>query len=139
MNAEDRFLAKVKRDAGGCWMWTAATNSVGYPMFGARYRSVVLAHRWAYETYNGAIPAGAHVHHKCENPLCVNPKHLEALQPVDHVATSTQHNGSKTSCKHGHEFTAENTYVTKDGRRRCRACNRINVKRSNARRKNASV
>ena len=29
---------------------------------------------------------------------------------------------SKTHCKHGHPFTAANTYYTPDGRRRCRTC-----------------
>ena len=29
---------------------------------------------------------------------------------------------SKTHCKRGHQFTAENTYYTPDGHRRCRIC-----------------
>jgi hypothetical protein len=29
---------------------------------------------------------------------------------------------SKTQCKRGHPFTAENTYYTPDGHRRCRTC-----------------
>jgi WhiB family redox-sensing transcriptional regulator len=29
---------------------------------------------------------------------------------------------SKTHCKHGHRFSADNTYYTPDGRRRCRTC-----------------
>jgi hypothetical protein len=29
---------------------------------------------------------------------------------------------SKTHCKRGHQFTADNTYYTPDGRRRCRTC-----------------
>jgi WhiB family transcriptional regulator, redox-sensing transcriptional regulator len=29
---------------------------------------------------------------------------------------------SKTHCKRGHPFDAENTYYTPDGRRRCRTC-----------------
>ncbi len=37
---------------------------------------------------------------------------------------------ARTHCKHGHEFTPENTYVNKKGWRTCRACSR----RSHARR-----
>ena len=29
---------------------------------------------------------------------------------------------SKSHCKRGHQFTAENTYYTPDGHRRCRTC-----------------
>jgi WhiB family transcriptional regulator, redox-sensing transcriptional regulator len=29
---------------------------------------------------------------------------------------------SKTHCKHGHPFDADNTYYTPDGHRRCRTC-----------------
>ena len=29
---------------------------------------------------------------------------------------------SRTHCEHGHEFTAENTYMRSHGARRCRAC-----------------
>jgi len=44
----------------------------------------------------------------------------------------TNRNASKTHCKHGHEFTSENTYFNKGGGRKCKTCtlNRLAVKRS---------
>jgi hypothetical protein len=37
-------------------------------------------------------------------------------------------NARKTHCKHGHEFTVENTYVTPTGSRQCKACRFAAVK-----------
>lgn len=46
---------------------------------------------------------------------------------LDAVAHGTHHNGSKTHCKRGHEFTAANTYLNpSSGGRQCRQCDRDN-------------
>jgi hypothetical protein len=54
-----------------CWLWMGASAS-GYGTAGAG----VLAHRWAYAYWNGPIPDGSYVCHRCDVPLCVNPDHL---------------------------------------------------------------
>lgn len=36
-----------------------------------------LAHRVVFEIFNGPIPEGKIVRHKCDNTLCCNPLHLE--------------------------------------------------------------
>lgn len=40
---------------------------------------------------------------------------------------------AKTHCNHGHEFTAENTYITKEGWRNCRKCKALKEARRRAR------
>jgi hypothetical protein len=76
-----RFWSKVdKGGPGGCWVWTASLNNMGYPRFNAGDREM-LAHRFAYEDVVGPIPDGLELDHLCRRPVCVNPAHLE---PVTH-------------------------------------------------------
>jgi len=51
-----------------------------------------------------------------------------ACETVPDPLPSVPHNRGKTHCKHGHEFTAENTRWSKHGRI-CRACEAINYAR----------
>jgi WhiB family redox-sensing transcriptional regulator len=45
-----------------------------------------------------------------------------AGRPRSRQAPAGHPQASKTHCKYGHPFDAENTYYTPDGRRRCRTC-----------------
>lgn len=72
----------VVRTEQGCWEWQNALNG-GYGAVRMNGRTR-LAHRVMYESVFGPLQRNRHLHHKCENPLCINPAHLDVLSQADH-------------------------------------------------------
>ena len=82
---EERFWPKVDLTGGpdSCWEWTATRHRAGYGWIrigsyldGSRRNT--FAHRVSWELAHGKhIPSGMMVRHRCDNPPCVNPRHLE--------------------------------------------------------------
>lgn len=86
----ERFWSKVLKTST-CWVWTSNTNNKGYGMFSLGTAiGKKLAHRLSYEEANGKIPAGMHILHSCDNPLCVNPSHLRAGTRKDNMQECSQ-------------------------------------------------
>lgn len=122
---EERFAEKTIPAPGGCIEWVAGKTSFGYGVIWTGER-LEMAHRVALRIWRGVeVGEGMHTDHLCRNPSCVNPDHLEITTPRTNILRGigiAAQNAVKTSCKQGHEFTAENTIWRSDGKRACREC-----------------
>jgi hypothetical protein len=83
-----------------------------------------FAHRVAFVLF-APIPDGLVLDHLCRNPPYINPDHLEPVTVAENnlrgVGCMADY-ARRTHCPQGHEYTPENTMITKVGARRCRVC-----------------
>lgn len=137
VEAVSRFWNNVTiTDHTECWIWSGSRMTTqGYGRFSVS-RVAFRAHRFSWMLHNGPIPIGVFVCHACDITSCVNPAHLWLGTPADNVTDCTRKGRWKLTglsagsgllrnavyCRHGHEFTKENTYIRPDGFRDCRAC-----------------
>lgn len=94
----------------GCHRWLGAdTGKYGRVWYNGRDRG---AHRVILEWKLGRdLGVGEFAMHTCDNPICVNPEHLNPGTAYDNamdmVSKGRNHNQKKTHCKYGHPFTQE--------------------------------
>jgi hypothetical protein len=68
-----------------CWPWPHALTRNGYGRVGVG-RLLRYAHRLSFEAFNGPIPDGENVCHRCDNPPCWNPAHLFSGTTAENIA-----------------------------------------------------
>lgn len=91
---QSRFWSKVqKKSDDECWEWMASKNRKGYGQFWLR-RGFFSSHRTAYSIANGTPPEGLQICHTCDNPGCVNARHLFVGTHQDNVDDKVRKNRS---------------------------------------------
>mgnify|MGYP001602375148 FL=1 len=141
----ESFLAKINFNGpiwhqSPCWLWTGEKNGGGYGYF---YVSILPrrktgAHRYLYGVLRGPFPSGMQSDHLCRNHSCVNPEHIEPVSRRTNILRGvgpTALHARQTHCIYSHPLDEANTYITPQGVRQCRACNRRRNREYEARRK----
>lgn len=140
---ERAFLKRVQILPTGCWKWTGSCHPDNeYGRFWISAHASRQAHRLGFLWSGRDVPDDLVLDHLCRNRWCVNPDHLEPVTLVENVMRGESiwaQNARKTHCLRGHEFTAENTWISKNNERHCRECSRIRKREARARRRLAGA
>lgn len=133
-----KFWSKVdKRGPDECWPWTGAKSPRGYGRFSvnSKYR---VATQISWEIENGApFPIERMACHSCDNPPCVNPKHLWPGTNKENMQDASKKGRLlfRTHCPRGHELNDSTVWVRIDRGHRhriCKECSRITKNKSRA-------
>ena len=112
-----------------CIEYQGARNKKGYGW--RRYKGYpTLAHRAVWMEEVGEIPEDMTIHHICYNTACIKVEHLTLMSRSDNAADRTY--TRKDTCKNGHPYTPENTWMDKKMRngkvyeyQTCRTCAKL--------------
>jgi hypothetical protein len=95
-------------EVNGCFECTSHyRNPNGYPTIWRNSKHNIMS-RFIYEQCFGEIPKGLVVRHKCDNPTCINPEHLELGTMLDNSRDSVIRGRNAKGEKNGHsKLTSE--------------------------------
>lgn len=90
----------VDMDTGCHICFTHRCDRNGYPQIKVRGRTRNV-HRVLYESKYGEIEKGLEVRHRCDNPACINIRHLELGSHFDNVQDMVQRGRNAKGSKNG--------------------------------------
>lgn len=77
----------AKNNESGCWEWRGQISNSGYGRLKIKADDgeirMLSAQQVSYEVFIGPLAQGQLVSQLCNNRLCINPEHLEALDPLE--------------------------------------------------------
>ena len=135
-----RFNEKyVPEPNSGCWLWIGACKPHGYGQISAPGGHKMLnATHVALEMDGRPLQPGMLACHHCDNPYCVNPKHLFAASHLGNMRDMRRKGRASQKLPNEKVVSAardlcgplhtqgENKYIAPKGEVQCRACRRRN-------------
>lgn len=116
------FILQNINNVNDCWEYTNRQDKYRYGeiIVGGRTGKHKLVHRLMYKHFNGVIPEGKLVLHRCDNPPCCNPAHLFLGSHQDNIDDKVKKNRAYRSRgeKSGmHKLTTEQVKAIKEDSR----------------------
>lgn len=110
-------------EVDGHWIWTGKVSEWGYGQVseGGHDGRDLYVHRVVWEFFRGPIPDGLELDHltHCLRTRCCNP---DCLDPVTHAENQRRRALRTWRCRNGHDYTPENTWRDRHGKRACKRC-----------------
>jgi len=113
-----RFFSKVEvKKQPNCWIYKGLLDKARYPSFSLRGKAIG-GHRFSYMVFHGPIADDLVVRHKCDNPKCVNPYHLETGTHADNMRDKFVRDRTVKGSKNGRSILTESQVraIVEDGR-----------------------
>lgn len=121
LSEQEYILDRIYADPNtGCWLWSLYTNKAGYGTcrWGPGSRRTQTAYRRSYRAFRGEIPDGLYLLHKCDNPICCNPDHLEPGTQAENIRQAVDRKRMARGERHyATKFTAADVRAIRSDRR----------------------
>ncbi len=102
-------------DGNGCFICISHSGIKGYARF-RKNGQKQLIHRYIYQLVFGSVGVDIDIHHKCNNPGCINIAHLEAKKSGLHIGDHERIRDHHGESNNRHKLTLSQVRaIRKDG------------------------